>query len=100
MFAHLFGTISSPSCANFALRKCAHDDQKHFSVHATNTMFNSINVDDCLVSVNTEEEAVALYKELSMRCAKGGFQLTKSISNNAFFLLPYLNRKEPLRLRI
>ena len=81
MVAHLFGATSSPSCASFALRKCADDNQKHFSPKAVNTVLNNFYVDDCLVSVGSEEEAVSLYEELCALCAKGGFQLTKWISN-------------------
>lgn len=38
-------------------------------------------MDDCLVSVSTEEEAVSLYQGLRALCKKGGFQLLKWISN-------------------
>ncbi|TWW61443.1 hypothetical protein D4764_04G0000900 [Takifugu flavidus] len=39
-------------------------------------------VDDCLKSVATEEEAVALVKSLRDLCAEGGFSLTKWVSNS------------------
>ncbi|XP_035986832.1 uncharacterized protein LOC118560169 [Fundulus heteroclitus] len=81
MVAHLFGATSSPSCACFALRKCAEDNREHFSPLAINTVLHHFYVDDCLVSVCSEEEAVSLCGELIMLCAKGGFKLTKWISN-------------------
>lgn len=81
MVAHLFGATSSPSCACFALRKCAEDNQKCFSPMAVDTVLHHFYVDDCLVSVGSEEEAVSLCRELRTLCAKGGFKLTKWISN-------------------
>lgn len=41
MVAHLFGATSSPSCASFASRKCAENNQKHFSPKAVNTVLNN-----------------------------------------------------------
>lgn len=81
MVAHLFGASSSPSCACFALRKCAQDNREHFSPVAVNTVLHHFYVDDCLVSVASEKEAVSLSQELTALCAKGGFKLTKWISN-------------------
>lgn len=81
MMVHPFGATSSPSCACFALRKCAEDNQKCFSSAAVNTILHHFYVDDCLVSVGSEEEAVSLCQELSALCAEGGFKLTKWISN-------------------
>lgn len=81
MVAHLFGATSSPSCACFALRKCAEDNQRCFSPMAVNTVLHHFYVDDCLVSVGSEEEAISLCRELSALCAEGGFKLTKWTSN-------------------
>lgn len=38
-------------------------------------------VDDCLVSVGSEEDAVSLYHKLCALCATGGFRLTKWLCN-------------------
>ncbi|XP_034530056.1 uncharacterized protein LOC117805434 [Notolabrus celidotus] len=81
MVAHLFGAASSPSCASFALRKCAEDNRGQFSPKVIDTILRNFYVDDCLVSVGSEEEAVLLYQDLCAICAKGGFQLTKWVSN-------------------
>lgn len=64
MTVHLFGATSSPSCANFALRKCAEDNIKQFNPQAVNTILNNFYVDDCLTSAASEEDAIALYQEL------------------------------------
>ena len=86
MTVHLFGATSSPSCANFALRKCAEDNTGQFSPQAINTILNNFYVDDCLASAASEEDAIALYHELRAICFKGSFVLTKWISNSRHVL--------------
>ncbi|KAK0146726.1 hypothetical protein N1851_013933 [Merluccius polli] len=82
MNVNLFGATSSPSCANFALRRCAEDNKEVFSDKVVNTILHNFYVDDCLASVATEEEAVSLYHDLKAICYNGGFLLTKWISNS------------------
>lgn len=86
MTVHLFGAASSPSCANFALRKCAEDNTGQFSPQTINTILNNFYVDDCLASAASEEDAIALFYELRAICSKGGFVLTKWISNSRHVL--------------
>lgn len=43
---------------------------------------NCFYVDDCLVSVASEPQAIALYNGLRAICARGGFQLNKWASNS------------------
>jgi hypothetical protein len=71
MVVHLFGAISSPSCANFALRRCAEDNKDFFSQQVIETTMYNFYVDDCLASVASEQEAISLYKGLKAICAKG-----------------------------
>lgn len=82
MRVHLFGATSSPSCANFALRKCAEDNRDSFSVQVVEMIMHSFYVDDCLALVASESQAVALYHDLRAICARGGFQLKKWVSNS------------------
>ncbi|XP_019750034.1 uncharacterized protein LOC109530618 [Hippocampus comes] len=82
MVVHIFGATSSPSCASYALRKCAEDNQAHFSSTAANTILRNFYVDDCLKSVGTEKQAIALIQDLEAMCAAGGFKLTKWVSNS------------------
>lgn len=82
MNVHLFGGTSSPSCANFALRKTADDNSGEFSQLAIETVKRNFYVDDCLKSVATEKAAIQLAKELRDLLAKGGFRLTKWMSNS------------------
>lgn len=82
MLVHLFGATSSPSCAGFCLRKTAEDNQESFDKETTKTVLENFYVDDCLVSVRTENEAIRLAKQLIQLLAKGGFRLTKWICNS------------------
>lgn len=81
MKVHIFGATSSPSCSNFALWKCAEDNEGLFSLDVTEKLLNAFYVDDCLVSTVGEEEAVMLRHDLVSICSKGGFKLTKWRSN-------------------
>ena len=79
MQVHLFGVTSSPSCANFAVRKTAEDHKADFDEEIINNTVNkNFYVDDCLKSVPTISKAV---NQLTALLAKGGFHLTKWLSN-------------------
>ncbi len=82
MKVHLFGAISSPTCSNFALRKLAEDYKDCFPNKVLNSILHNFYVDDCLISVPTEVEALQMVKDLTAVCSKGGFQLSKWISNS------------------
>ena len=82
MQVHLFGATSSQSCAAFALRKTAQDYGAEFDEETVNTLNKNIYVDDCLKSVPTVNEAVNLANQLTALMAKGGFHLTKWMSNS------------------
>ena len=82
MEVHLFGATSSPSCANYALRRCAEDNKHHFDATVVDTVLHNFYVDDCLRSVASVEEAVKLHQDLKAICQTGGFRLTKWMSNN------------------
>ena len=79
---HLFGATSSPSCANFGLRRTADDNHAVFSKEVTDTVRRNFYVDDCLKSVRNEVEAIPLVSDLRELLSKGGFRLTKWISNS------------------
>ena len=80
MLVHLFGTTSSPACATFALNQIALNDD--FGENAKSVVLKNFYVGDCLVSVNDESKAVKLVENLTKLCAKGGFEITKWISNS------------------
>lgn len=82
MTVHLFGAVSSPSCACYALKQTATDNQSLFSTEVIKTVFENFYVDDCLKSVSSEEAAVIMVQDLTALCQKGGFSLIKWISNS------------------
>ena len=82
MKAHLFGGVWSPSCCGFVLRKVADDNASDFSQAAVDTVKRNFYVDDCLKSVSNSDQAAELVKELCELLARGGFKLTKWLSND------------------
>lgn len=86
MVVHLFGATSSPSCASYALRRCAEDNRDQFDSRAIETILQNFYVDDCLKSVGSEDEAVLLFHNVKAACQTGGFRLMKWISNSRVVL--------------
>jgi hypothetical protein len=82
MTVHLFGAASSPSCANFALKRVAEDYKTEFDLDTVQTVKRNFYVDDCLKSVESNEKAIRLANQLRDLLAKAGFRLTKWISNS------------------
>lgn len=78
---HVFGAVSSPSCANYALRKTAMDNESDFSKAATETVIKDFYVDDMVKSMDDALHASCLVREVRQLCLKGGFHLTKFVSN-------------------
>ncbi len=81
MLVHPFGAVSSPSCANFALRKIAEDviDERPKVADAIRSDFY---VDDMLKSFPSEPEAIEVSLDIKETLKKGGFRLTKWVSNS------------------
>ena len=82
MLAPLFGATSPPSCASFSLKRTALDNQGELDTETIETVSRNFYVDDCLKSVATTEEAVRLSSQLRELLSRGGFRLTKWISND------------------
>lgn len=82
MLVHLFGATSSPSCASFCLKKTASDNQGDFDVETITTVDRNFYVDDCLKSVPATDKAARLSGQLRELLSRGGFRLTKWISND------------------
>ena len=83
MLVHLFGTMSSPSCANFALRKTGADNTTDFDPSISDIVKKNFYVDDCLKSINDVEECVKVVKNLLELLSCGGFHLMKWVSNSS-----------------
>ena len=82
MLVHLFRGASSPSCANFALKKTAEDDKATFDAITVETVKRNFYLDHCLKSVATNPGAVRLVGELREMLSEVRFRLTKWISNS------------------
>ena len=82
MLVHIFGAVSSPSCATYALLKTAEDNAHLYPEEAISTIRKNFYVDDALKSVHSVEQATSLYQQLTEVCAKGGFKLNKWICSD------------------
>ena len=82
MLVHLFGATSSPTCAAFSLRQTAHDYGDCFDPAIANIVYDNFYVDDCLCSVPSVADGKKLVSQLPQLLQKGGFHLTKWISND------------------
>ena len=82
MSVHLFGAVSSPACASFALLKMAEDNSQHFSADVTSTVRRNFYVNDCLKSSASVEDANAHVSDLRSLQQRGGFRPMKWISSD------------------
>ena len=69
MTVHVFGAASSPSVANFGLKKAARDRVATYPESVTRFIQKSFYVDDGLAAVSTVQEAVVIAKVVAI-CAK------------------------------
>lgn len=81
MCVHVFGSTSSPSCSNFALKAAAADGRSKYGDEASNVLERSFYVDDLLKSTSSLSEASNLIDRVVPMCQEGGFRLTKFVSN-------------------
>ncbi|XP_068734749.1 uncharacterized protein [Montipora capricornis] len=82
MKVHLFGAVSSPGCANFALKRTANDFEFKFDTEAAEFVRLDFYVDDGLKSVSSTSQAIALIQNTRHLCGEGGFNLHKFVSND------------------
>ena len=78
---HVFGARSSPTCANYALKRVGVDNQDEFPI-AAKAIATNFYMDDFIKSFQTPEEGVKIFKQLQPLLAKHGFELKKWICNN------------------
>ena len=82
MAIHLFGGVWSASCANYGLQRTAKDNSDDFDPEAARSVEKNFYVDDYLKSVESHEKAISLVDQLRNLLARGGFNLTKWVSNS------------------
>ncbi|XP_046549788.1 uncharacterized protein LOC124259655 [Haliotis rubra] len=82
MAVHIFGAVSSPSIANFALKATADKAEEKYGTEAADTIRKNFYVDDWLKSAANVRKVIQLIKDVQSACAEGGFRLTKFVSNS------------------
>ena len=78
---HVFGAKSSPTCANYALKRVAIDNEDEFPI-AAKIIQNNVYMVDFIKSVETPEEAIEVFEQLQPLLSKYGFELKKWITNS------------------
>ena len=100
MCVHLFGAVSSPAVAGYALRKTATDNLDLYGEAAARAVIRNFYVDDLGKSEDSVPEAISMIGKISALCAAGGFNLTKLISSNREVLnsIPIEKRAKELQM--
>ncbi|KAK3747005.1 hypothetical protein QZH41_011961, partial [Actinostola sp. cb2023] len=97
MTVHVFGATDSPCCSNYSLKRTAEDNRDKYDAIAIDTVLRHFYVDDMLRAVKNEEIAIQLADDLTSLLARGGFRLTKFMSNSCAVLqaIPKQERATP-----
>ena len=78
---HVFGTNSSPTFADYALKRVGLDNEKGYPIVAK-AIQNNFYKTTFIKSVETPEEAIEVFNQLQALLLQHGFELKKWISNN------------------
>ena len=78
---HVFGAKSSPTYANYALKRVGIYNGDEFRI-AAKAIHNNFYMDDLIKSVETAEEGIEVFNQLKPLLSNHGFELKKWISNN------------------
>ena len=78
---HVFGAKSSPTCANYDLKRVGLDIEKEYPI-AVKAIQNNFYMDDFIKSVGTPEQATEVFNQLQLLLSRHAFELKKLISNN------------------
>ncbi|XP_046548997.1 uncharacterized protein LOC124258978 [Haliotis rubra] len=99
MTVHTFGTVSSPTVANYALKSTGAKSRSNYDDQVAQTIERNFYVDDCLKSVESDECASDLIKNVKLACADGGFNLTKFTSSSKMVLssIPQEHRSKEIQ---
>ena len=97
MTVHIFAATDSPCTAISMLKRTADDNEHDFDPTTLETLRRNFYVDDVLRAVPTPEAAIKLSNQLTKLCARGGFNLTKFLSNDRRVLaeIPVEKRATP-----
>ena len=86
MQAMIFGAKSSPTSANYCLKRTAIDNQNTSSEETTSTVLRDFYMDDLLKCLPSEDETAQFALQLIDLLSRGGFRLTKFMSNSRYVL--------------
>ena len=78
---HVFEAKSSPTCANYALKRMGLDKEKEHPI-VTKVLQNNFSKDVFIKSVENPEEAIEVFNQLQPLLPQNGFELKMWISNN------------------
>ena len=81
MMVHILGATSSLACASFCLKQTAIDFGHLFDPKVAKIVQDNFYVDVCLASVSSVLEANLVVQELVSLIKRGGFRLTKWLTN-------------------
>ena len=95
MCVHVFRGVSSGACSNYALRRTAIEKENKYGKDAAETLKNNFYVDDMLKSVENEDKAIRLMKDVKSMCQEGDFNLKKFAGDSKRVLqsIPEKDRK-------
>ena len=82
----IFGAKLIPTSANYCLKRTAIDNQNTSSEETTSAVLREFYMDDLLKSLPSEDETTKLALQLIELLSKGGFRLTKFMSNSRYVL--------------
>ena len=82
MQAMIFAAMSSPTSANYCLKKTAIDNKATCSEEAVSTILRDFYMDDLLKSLPSEDETAQPALQLIELLSRGGFRLTKFMTNS------------------
>ena len=87
MNVYIFRETLSQSYCNQALQRTAIDHESRNGKEKTVILRGEFYIDDLLKSVQDKQKAIKLMKDVTAMCAKGGFWLTKFVSNSKYVLV-------------
>ena len=93
MTVHIFRATDSPCAANASLKRTADDNVGDFDPVTIETHKRNFDVDDLLKSVPASSAAIRLADQLVKLCGRGGFNLTKFMSDERHVLAEILVEK-------
>ena len=79
---HTFGAVSSPSVANFSLKRTVLDYDRTVRKESSDTILLSSYVDDVMTSLTSEKDATVVLREIRDIAASAGFILRDVASNS------------------